>query len=88
MSAGGGNRGSKSSKKTNVLRFGEMARRLGFVSDEALSDALRRQKARVENGESHKLLGLILLELGHIDNQQLIAILREFEGEARRAAAV
>lgn len=64
-----------------VLRFGEIATKLGYIDEEALSDALRRQKARMERGESHKLLGLILLELGHIDSEQLIEILKKFESD-------
>lgn len=66
-------------KRPDVLRFGEIARKLGYVTDDALSDALRLQRHRVADGGSHKLLGLILLELGHIDNQQLIDILRGYE---------
>lgn len=62
-----------------LLKFGEMARKLGFIKEDDLCDALDIQKRRVDSGESHKLLGLILLELGHIDNEQLIQILREFE---------
>jgi hypothetical protein len=74
--------------KHEVLRFGETAMRLGYITEDMLSDALRRQMARVERGESHKLLGLILLELGHIDNQQLIDILREYERQVERAIEV
>ena len=33
-------------------------------------------------GESHQLLGLILLEMGAISNEQLIATLRRMNDEA------
>ena len=66
-------------EKHEVLRFGEVAKRLGFIDDAMLTDALMRQRRRVEQGEHHKLLGLILLEMGHIDNEQLIEILRSYE---------
>jgi hypothetical protein len=70
-----------------VLRFGEIARKLGYIDDSMLTDALRRQKSRIESGESHKLLGLILLELGHIDSEQLIEILKRFEADQHPHAA-
>jgi hypothetical protein len=74
--------------KTGVLRFGEIAQKLGFIDERALQDALTNQRMRGEAGKSHKLLGLILLELGHIDNQQLIDILRQFESEEKQHRAI
>ena len=74
--------------KAGVLRFGEMARKLGFIDQRSLDEALTNQRARLETGQSHKLLGLILLELGHIDNQQLIDILRQFEAEEKQHRAI
>jgi len=66
-------------RRHELLRFGEVAMRLGFITESVLNDALRRQMRRVEEGESHKLLGMILLEHGYIDNGQLISILRRYE---------
>ncbi|HVY63083.1 MAG TPA: hypothetical protein VHF22_15605 [Planctomycetota bacterium] len=71
-------------QRAGVLRFGEIARKLGFIDEKALQEALTSQRMRVETGQAHKLLGLILLELGHIDNQQLIDILRQFEQEEKQ----
>ena len=61
------------------LRFGQIARRLGFITDDMLDEALLRQKRRVDEGKAHMLIGLVLLELGHLDNAQLIEILRAYE---------
>jgi hypothetical protein len=82
--AGRAARTSGRHQRSGVLRFGDIARHLGFVSEAAISDALESQRARAERGENHKLLGLILLELGHIDNEQLIEILKHFSGDERR----
>jgi len=62
-----------------VLRFGDIAKKLGFVTDADLERALRVQRERLERGEEHRLLGLTLLELGLIDTGQLIEILRVYE---------
>jgi hypothetical protein len=64
-------------------RFGETARRRGFITEEQLQTALDLQKARDRRGESHKLLGIILLEMGAIDNAQLIDALREMSSQGR-----
>ena len=61
-----------------VVKFGEIALRLGFVTREDLGEALRVQRERMRQGERHKLIGLILLEMGRIDNAQLIEILRHY----------
>jgi hypothetical protein len=53
-----------------------------------LTEALKRQLKRIERGESHKMLGMILLEMGHIDNEQLIQILRLYERARPEAHAV
>jgi hypothetical protein len=70
-----------------VLRFGEIARRLGFVTEADLEDALKLQRRRLEEGKEHRLLGLILLELGLIDNGQLIEILRVYQQNGARETA-
>ncbi len=65
-------------------RFGEMARRRGFITEDALTTALDLQRKRSAAGESHKLLGIILLEMGAIDSTQLIDTLRQMNTTARR----
>lgn len=61
-----------------LVRFGEIARRLGYARPDDIEKALRTQRERAERGESHKLLGLILLEQGSIDTEQLIDILKHY----------
>ena len=69
------------------LRFGELAVQAGYVIETDVEKALEIQRHRDGVGESHKLLGLILLEMGAISNEQLIATLRRMndEASARRA---
>ena len=59
--------------------FGEVAIKLGFVTREDVQKALQIQRADVKSGRPRRLLGLILLEEGLIDNFQLIEILKYYE---------
>ncbi len=67
------------STDTRRMKFGQIAIMLGFVDEEQLDEALREQKAIVERGGRHKLLGLVMLEMGMIDNAQLIEVLKHYE---------
>jgi len=62
---------------TRKKRFGELAVDAGFVVAGKIERALAIQRERDGIGESHKLLGLILLEMGAISNQQLIETLQQ-----------
>jgi hypothetical protein len=64
-------------------RFGEAALQAGFIESVALEKALAVQKERDQHGESHKLLGIILLEMGAISSEHLIEILKVMNGSAR-----
>jgi hypothetical protein len=58
-------------------RFGILAVEKGFITPEILIEALRIQVLDdVEKGR-HRLLGRILLEQGHLDLDQIEAILKE-----------
>jgi hypothetical protein len=57
--------------------FGRVAIRKGFVTEEQVTDGLARQKALVAEGLPHKLIGMILLEMGALGTTELIDILRE-----------
>ena len=61
------------------LRFGEMAVKEGYLSAGTIDEALGIQRDRDGVGESHKLLGLILLEMGAISNEQLIRTLKQMQ---------
>jgi len=62
------------------VRFGEAALEAGFIEGPALEKALTIQKERDAHGESHKLLGIILLEMGAISSEQLIDVLKKMNG--------
>ena len=58
--------------------FGQVAIRRGHIKPAHLEKALEIQKQMVRRGEK-KLLGMVMLEKGMIDNDQLIDILRCME---------
>ncbi|MBI3726365.1 hypothetical protein HY251_20760 [bacterium] len=64
------------------VRFGEAALQSGFIEGPALEKALTIQKERDAHGESHKLLGIILLEMGAISSEQLIEVLKKMSASA------
>ncbi len=59
--------------------FGDIAVRLGHVTEEDVARALERQKTEGEIGHAHKLLGMHMLELGILSTSQLIEILKYYE---------
>ena len=58
--------------------FGQIAVRKGFITEEQLQDALDRQ----QHGDTHKLLGLVMVEMGALSNAQLIEILKYIEAKS------
>lgn len=65
------------------LRFGEVVVKAGHVKKDQVERALETQRKRDAVGESHKLLGIILLEMGAITNDQLIDALKKMQHSAR-----
>lgn len=65
------------------LRFGEAIVAAGHVERDIVDRALEIQRQRDAIGESHKLLGLIMLEMGAISNEQLIATLKHMQKVSR-----
>ena len=59
--------------------FGDIAVRLGFVSQLHVVRALERQKREMEEGNQHKLIGMHMLEMGLLSTSQLIEILKYYE---------
>lgn len=57
--------------------FGQVAIRKGYVSDVQVTDALSRQRQLNTDGAAHKLIGMIMLEMGALGTTELIEILRE-----------
>jgi len=59
--------------------FGQVAVRMGFVTDSQVEAALEIQRSLKIAGKPRRLLGMIMLETGLISSEQLIAILKYYE---------
>jgi hypothetical protein len=59
--------------------FGEVAVRLGFTTKQHVDNALRIQDKLKEESRPHKLIGIVMLEMGFFDTTQFIAILKEMQ---------
>ncbi len=57
--------------------FGQTAIRKGYVTQPQVEEALSRQKEITQNGAPHKLIGMIMLEMGALGTTELIETLRE-----------
>ncbi len=66
--------------------LGQMAIRRGFITKPQLETALRKQKQLAASGRPHRLIGLILVEMGLIGTDQLIALLQEAQHNAHQHA--
>jgi len=56
--------------------FGEIAVKKGYVTNEQVEEALREQKEIEKSSGKHKLIGIVMLELGMIGTTELIDILK------------
>ncbi len=59
--------------------FGAVALRLGLTSKEDLEEALAIQEQEDKMGKQHRLLGLIMLEMGYLTTTELIEVLRHID---------
>ena len=57
--------------------FGQAAIRKGYVNTTQVQDALHRQGSIREQGGEHKLIGMIMLEMGLLGTTELIEILKD-----------
>jgi hypothetical protein len=57
--------------------FGRVAIRKGFVSEHQVTQALTQQRSLGTQGLPHKLIGMIMLEMGALGTTELIDVLRE-----------
>jgi hypothetical protein len=57
--------------------FGRTAVRMGYVTEHQVSRALSLQKDNSAAGLPHKLIGMIMLEIGALGTTELIDVLRE-----------
>ena len=60
--------------------FGQVAVRRGYVTQQQVVEALSRQKDLASGGQVHKLIGMIMLEMGALGTSELIEVLRELNG--------
>ena len=65
--------------------FGQVAIRKGYATQLQVTKTLTRQQTIVGTGSAHKLIGMIMLELGSLDTTELIDVLRELDGSAPAA---
>jgi hypothetical protein len=65
--------------ETAKRMFGEMAVRKGYCSQEDIDEALEKQAEMEDHAQHHKMLGLILLQEGMIDNTQFIDLLMDLD---------
>ena len=63
-------------------KFGERAVRMGFVTEDEVRGALERQRSLAAEGRPHMLIGMVLLEMGALANDQLIQVLKSYEDES------
>lgn len=61
--------------KSNILSFGHLAIKYGYLSIEQLQEALRVQRRRIADGRAQRL-GEILVELGYLTHAQVVEIFR------------
>lgn len=68
--------------------FGEVAVRLGFAKPKDVQVALKVQEAERAAKGKHRLIGLIMLEKGLLDNSQLIEVLKEIEAQQNHRSRI
>lgn len=59
--------------------FGQVAVRKGYVTAEQVQVALAHQGELRRLGAPHKLIGMILLEAGHLSNAHVIDVLKTMD---------
>jgi len=60
-------------------QFGQVAIRMGFVSESQVQAALEIQDSMTKAGRKRRLIGMIMLETGMISSEQLIDILKYYD---------
>ncbi|MHC4391207.1 MAG: hypothetical protein ACYS22_07805 [Planctomycetota bacterium] len=62
-------------------RFGELAIERGFITRDILRDGLDEQSRRSQAGQGKQLIGIILVELGHLEADQVFQIMEAIDEE-------
>lgn len=61
--------------------FGEIAIQKGLVSVAQVKQALEIQREMRKSGEGHKLIGVLLVELGYLKPEQVVEVLEAYDAE-------
>lgn len=61
--------------------FGEIAVEKGYITLGKVKRALEVQRDMIKNGEGHKLIGVLLVELGFMTAEQVVDVLDHFDAE-------
>lgn len=69
-------------ERTSREPFGQVAIRKGYATQIQVAEALTRQQSITGTGAAHKLIGMIMLEMGALGTTELIDVLREIDGTA------
>ena len=72
----------------NKELFGEIAVRLGFVKPKDVDAALKIQHEEKTKKNRHRLIGLIMLQMGVLGNDQLIDVLKEIENQSSKSVPI
>ena len=59
--------------------FGQVAIRKGYATQLQVAEALTRQQTIAGSGAAHKLIGMIMLEMGSLGTTELIDVLRDLD---------
>ena len=65
------------------ILFGTIARDKGYVDEEGVERALKFQRDIDERGEPHKLIGIVMLEMGMLNSEQLLDCLQTLEKQRK-----
>jgi len=60
-------------------QFGQVAVRMGFVTESQVQAALEIQDSMTRAGRERRLIGMLMLETGMISSDQLIEILKYYD---------
>ncbi|MBI2930179.1 MAG: hypothetical protein HYY16_00890 [Planctomycetes bacterium] len=78
---------SQGNGRTPREPFGQVAVRKGYVTQEQVRHALEVQQNLATTGQRHKLIGLVMLEMGMLGTTELIEVLKEIDQDLHSAAA-
>ena len=64
--------------------FGKVAQQKGYVTENDVERALKVQRELRQHNHPHKLIGIIMLEMGMISSTQLLDVLKYLDAQKPR----